>query len=175
MKSSGKVLNYGANNMTVARFFFGVIFAILFTVFPLVYYAIADSWERFILTSMEREEFFVYHSVTSTKTSFQVGERITFNSVLETHRPLTYYWNDRLWCDYSNDSQGYFLVGRHVDELEVLAPNEYTIENPSVWAYNGAMPSSPGTCYLVSNIVADVGQGIKKEQIFTSTNFFIVE
>ena len=152
----------------------GTIFAFIFSALPLIFYAISDSWERYYLESTPREEFFHYISTLPIKDQFRIGEDITLASILEVYKPLTFYWNDRLWCDLDDDDKGFHLVGRHIDEL-YSEPIIRTDDNPSRWDYTGRLPNATGDCYILSVIDADVGQGVIKTQTIQSGPFEIIE
>jgi hypothetical protein len=74
-------------------------------------------------------DYFFYEDIVPSKSSYKIGEQITFFSFNDTYLPVHYYWNDRLWCDLDNDDKGYHLVGFHQDNLRVVntpryAPND---------------------------------------------------
>ena len=66
-----------------------------------------------------------------TQDEFKVGETISFYSYNSTYQPLTYIWNDRLFCDLIDDDKGYHLVGVHKDGVRVTnTPKISTDETP---------------------------------------------
>ena len=156
------------------RVIVGVIVAGFFTVIPLVGYSIADAWERYYLETTPREEFFNYISTTASQKAFELSQEIQMKSVMEVYKPVHFYWNDRLWCDYDNDEIGYHLIGRHVDDLD-SPPVIRGVDDPSKWTYTGRLPQDTGDCYIISHIEADVGQGVLKSQTITSGPFDIIQ
>lgn len=120
--------------------------------------------------SQDYSQYFQYYSIEPTKSEFKVGEPLIFDSYNDTYAPVHLYWNDRLRCDLENDSAGFYLVGRHMDDAKIETPKRVDFDNPSQWKYNGVMPNAPGICYLISLTCADVGYDETKCQPFNGKN-----
>lgn len=122
--------------------------------------------------------FFFYHDILPSKDEYKVGEQLTFFSFNDTYKPVTYHWNDRLWCDLDNDEKGYHLVGAHQDELKITETPKFaatSTEGSVPWDYTGIHPNDTGICYMKHYVTADVGYGQEKDQLFIGKQFRIVE
>lgn len=154
----------------VKRIISAGIFALMFTFLPAGIQIVAENTNQFILERQDADEFFLYHKVEPSQKEYKQGDELKMISFLDVYAPVNFRWNDILCCDYLNDEQGYSFIGAQITEADNVSLGEGKI---SQWVWSGTKPLTPAKCFIESNITAEVGFGVEKEQKVISDDFKI--
>ena len=107
-----------------------------------------------------------YHSVEPTRTSFDPGQLVTFQSERSIRRPVAVEFLDILHCDIQGQEV-------YTSVYKSAAYNQEIGHDIAVWSYGGFLPDRPVECYLESNVTAALDYGVRKTQIITGNKFLL--
>lgn len=113
-----------------------------------------------VIEALPRSFFFTYATVEPVGREvdwvdyFSIWEALYFESTLEINRPLTFTWNDILWCDYDWDDYKYWKVEQRVSEDVKQSRQDMYTTPPR--KYGSPWPYKKAICYLESEISASV-------------------
>ena len=147
-----------------------VFFAALFVFLPSIFQVVSENTMQWWLTQQPQESFFEYHSERSQKTTYTKEEELKMISILDVKEPLDFVWNDILRCNFDNDVDSFSYVSVMISSAQNA---KIADDKVSPWVYEGRKPQTPATCFIESNINADVGYGVHKKQKIQSNEFRI--
>lgn len=157
------------------KIFNALIFAAVFSVFPMTI-------EYIYISILPTSYWFDYDKIIPVSPEFEVGEHPKFVSYAIIKRPVKIQWVDVMRCSLNNHD--YFYRSYKTDAFirnPVIFPRVIFDEDSgkditSTWEYGYPVPNKVGTtCFIESNITAELPFGIKKTQHIKSDEFKVVK
>jgi len=149
----------------------GIIFALLFSILPLLV-------EYTYLSLMPRNNWFVYEEIAPLTELVEVGTTPRFVSTGEIKKPGKYTWLDVMKCE---DKTGEYFYRSYESSAFVKNPRKFpeiTIDPKTgdtittSWEYGYTAPKDKGEkCHLESTIAINLKFGIQKTQQLKSKPF----